>query len=210
MFHLGCPQEVIIYADVGACNAILTYTNPTATDNCLEVSVVRTAGPASGSVVSVGEYLVTFTASDFGTTTSQAANGVNTVPNTATCTIKYIIKDNELPKITCPVNIISSTIGTTCSAPVSYATPMMSDNCFGPVLLMTSIVSTASAQNFNQGTTIVSYSVTDAYDNIASCSFTITVNDLTAPQISKVDIVFIFHALFHSSKGWGGDGIARC
>ena len=173
---------------MGVCTTTLSYIVPTTVnDNCAVDTVVRTAGTSSGSVVSVGEYMVTFTASDFGTATSQAANGVNTVPNTASCTTNYIVKDHESPKITCPANIVA--FATTCSVTVSYVEPTISDNCVGSVLSMTSSASTASGKVFEKGTTTVAYSVTDTNNNVASCSFTISVNDVTVPQIGKFDFV---------------------
>jgi hypothetical protein len=60
---ISCPANISIEPTCPT-GAIATYTTPTATDNCGVQSVVRTAGPASGSVFPIGTTTVTHTATD--------------------------------------------------------------------------------------------------------------------------------------------------
>ncbi len=55
-------------------------------------------------------------------------------------------------------------------------------NCFTPVL--TSGAGTAPSSVFPSGTTTVSYASTDAAGNTTTCSFVVTVTDITAPTIT--------------------------
>ncbi|MFZ0064366.1 MAG: HYR domain-containing protein [Pyrinomonadaceae bacterium] len=67
---ISCPANITIEPTCPT-GAIATYTTPTATDNCGVQSVVRTAGPASGSVFPIGTTTVTHVATDiYGNTSS--------------------------------------------------------------------------------------------------------------------------------------------
>jgi hypothetical protein len=67
---ISCPASITLEPTCPS-GAIATYTTPTATDNCGVQSVVRTAGPASGSVFPIGTTTVTHTATDiYGNTSS--------------------------------------------------------------------------------------------------------------------------------------------
>ncbi len=63
--------------------AIATFPTPAVTDNCGVQSVVRTAGPASGSVFPIGTTTVTFTATDI--------HG-NTETDSFTVTVKTVLQ----------------------------------------------------------------------------------------------------------------------
>jgi hypothetical protein len=67
---ISCPANIVLEPTCPS-GAIATFADATATDNCGVQSVVRTAGPASGSVFPIGTTPVTFTATDIhGNTTS--------------------------------------------------------------------------------------------------------------------------------------------
>jgi hypothetical protein len=146
---------------------VVNFSLPVATDNC-SGPVTVTTDHASGSLFPVGTTTVTVTAKD-------AAN------NTSTCTFTITVNDTQPPVITCPANIIVNTAIGQCSAVVNY-TPIATDNCSGPV----TIVSTpASGSVFTAGTTTTVTSVaTDAAGNTATCSFTVTVVDAQPPAIA--------------------------
>ncbi|MGS2725040.1 HYR domain-containing protein [Psychroserpens sp. BH13MA-6] len=74
-------------------------------------------------------------------------------------------------------------------------TPTVSDNC-GSIVSQTYTltgatvgaspingINDASSENFLSGTTTVTYTVTDASNNSQSCSFTVTINDSSAPTV---------------------------
>jgi hypothetical protein len=92
------------------------------------------------------------------------------------------LKDVMAPSITCPANIIRPTDPNLCSAAVTYATPIYSDNCSGGGA--THINGGTSGSAFAKGTTTVNWQATDGVGLTKTCSFTITVNDAQAPIIT--------------------------
>jgi len=87
--------------------------------------------------------------------------------------------DNTPPSITCPPSIIVDAPVGTCSAQVSF-TVTANDNCSVPTV----VSSPASDSVFPVGTTTVVSTATDAAGNSQSCSFTVTVKDVTPPVIT--------------------------
>lgn len=69
---ISCPANITLDPSCPT-GAIATFANATATDNCGVQSVVRTAGPASGSVFPIGTTTVTFTATDIHNNTSSCS-----------------------------------------------------------------------------------------------------------------------------------------
>ena len=83
----GCPeQDIVRNVDNGACGALVTWTPPTISDNCVAVSTNSTHNP--GDFFQVGSTSVTYTALD--------AAG-----NQSTCTFNVTVNDNELPNAIC-------------------------------------------------------------------------------------------------------------
>jgi HYR domain/SdrD B-like domain len=86
------------------------------------------------------------------------------------------------PVITCPTNIENVPAGANCQANVSYLTPTSTDNCGNTVPV---VCNPASGAAFALGTTTVTCKATGPNpNNTASCSFTVTVVDKTAPTLS--------------------------
>ena len=77
-----------------------------------------------------------------------------------------------------------------CSAVVTFADPIVSDNCPGTITQQTAGLPSGSA--FPVGTTTNTYLVTDASNHTANCSFTITVEDDKPPLAAcKNAVVFL-------------------
>jgi hypothetical protein len=165
--QITCPANITQATANGQCQAVVTYANATATDNCLGVGTPKCT-PASGSTFAKGTTTVTCTVSD--------GSG-----NSGSCNFTVAVTDSEAPHISCPTNIIRPTDAGQCAAVVSYATPQATDNCpnVGAV-----VCSPASGTSFAKGVTTVNCTVADASGNTKSCSFTVTVNDTTPPQIA--------------------------
>ncbi len=164
---IACPANIIKGTDPNQCSATVSYTSPTATDNCSGVSTV-TCTPSSGTVFPKGTTTVICTARD-------------TANNQANCSFTITVNDNQPPAIACPANISAPAAAGQCSMTVTYATPAVSDNCSGvaaPACLP------PSGSTFAKGITTVICSVRDAVGNQSACSFTITVLDTQAPQIA--------------------------
>jgi hypothetical protein len=93
--------------------------------------------------------------------------------------------DTEKPVISnCPANIALTTTGTTATG--TWTPPTATDNCGTATLTSTHNAGAA----FPIGVTTVTYTATDAKNNTATCSFTVTVtnpctNDIQAPVFSN-------------------------
>jgi hypothetical protein len=151
-------------SDVPAANS----NQATASDNCPTptVTVSESNNGGAGSPASPLVIMRTFTATDGST-------------NSASATQTITVIDNTPPVISCPPNITVNALAGTCAAPVTFSVGA-SDNCSA------ASVSTdyLSGSSFPVGTTIVHATATDAAGNSSSCSFTVTVNDITPPVIT--------------------------
>jgi hypothetical protein len=164
---INCPtQPVTANTAPGLCKANVSF-NVTATDNC-SPSVSVTCQPASGSEFHKGTTTVNCTASDSQNNQSQ-------------CSFSVTVSDNENPQLACPANKTQNNDPNQCGAVVNYANTTATDNCPG---VGTPTCSPASGAFFSTGTTTVTCNVKDAANNMASCSFTVTVNDTQPPQIT--------------------------
>lgn len=163
---ITCPANITRNNDPNQCSTVVNYPAPKVSDNCPDVGT-PTCSPASGSSFPVGTTTVTCSVSD-------ASN------NTATCSFNVTVNDTQPPSITCPANITKPTDPNQCSAITTYPAPTVTDNC--PGLVPT--CSPASGSAFPKGTTTVNCTVMDASHNSASCSFTVTVQDMQPPTIT--------------------------
>lgn len=171
---ISCPSDMNVNTDAGMCSAIVTFTAPAAIDNCSSVSMMQTAGPASGSAFPVGSTAITYTATD-------------TAGNSSSCSFNIIVADAEAPSITCPATITVNADSGMCSAVVYYTAPSATDNC--NVASVTLSTGPASGSVFPVGTTTITYIATDSSGNMSNCSFDIVVNDIEAPVFAGLSNV---------------------
>lgn len=161
----GCPADITVNASA-TCQAVVTWTAPSFTDNCTGGTLIPSK--PSGSTFAKGTTTVTYTATD--------AAG-----NTATCSFNVNVVDNLAPIITgCPSDI-TVTANTACKAVVTWTVPSFTDDCEGGILAATKIPGSV----FNAGTTVVTYTATDAAGNTATCSFKVKVIDDLPPVIAN-------------------------
>lgn len=165
----ACPANITQDTDPDMCDAVVTWTPPTANDNC--PGVIRTSTHNPGDTFALGTTTVTYTATD--------ASG-----NNVSCSFDITIEDNQDPEITCPGDTIIFTDPNQCGAVFSYAAPVGTDNCVGAVTNQTDTTGLSSGSFFPKGTTTLEYTVNDAHGQSAMCSFTITVADTQYPVIS--------------------------
>ncbi|MEI7897215.1 MAG: HYR domain-containing protein, partial [bacterium] len=166
---VNLPSNIVVSNDNNVCGAVVTWTEPTATDNCTGQSISQTGGPASGSTFPIGTTTITYTATDASSNTS-----------TGSFTVK--VNDTQLPLISCPSDITDVATSGTCSKVVAYTAPVGTDVCSGAST--TQITGLASGSSFPVGVTTNTFRVTDASGNTASCSFTVTITDTEAPVLS--------------------------
>ncbi|MCB9282851.1 MAG: HYR domain-containing protein [Lewinellaceae bacterium] len=100
--------------------------------------------------------------------------------NSAICTSMVAVLDEVNPTIVCPADITTGNDAGVCGAVVTYSVNY-DDNCSGETLAQSA--GQASGSIFPVGTTTNSFTAMDASGNVATCSFSVTVNDDEAPVI---------------------------
>jgi hypothetical protein len=160
---MTCPNNIVQGNTLNTCQAAVTFTLPTPTDNCTGATLL--SSHASGSTFNVGTTTVTLTATD----------GVD---NSTTCSFTVTVNDTQRPVAVCPTNISQPASPGQCSAVVTFTVPPASDNCTGNPL---EFAVTPSGSNFNVGTTTVQVIASDAAGNTGTCSFTVTITDNQPP-----------------------------
>ncbi len=168
----GVPANVTLEATSPA-GVTFAYTLPTATDLVSGNRTVTAVPPDNAFLFTAPgptATTVTFSASD------AAGNGTS-------AQFTVTVRDTTPPTVTPPANVTVEATGPG-GAVVTYAAATATDIADpAPVLSY----SQASGTNFPIGTTIVSVTATDASANTSAAStFTVTVVDTTAPQITNV------------------------
>jgi hypothetical protein len=150
---------------VGNDDPIVTYEAATASD-LVDGELAATCLPASGTRFGLGTTTVTCSATD------QAGN-----EGTETFTVE--VQDVTKPVVTVPSNLTVEATGPT-GAAVDFAAAIGEDDVDG-VLEVT--CSKDSGTVFPLGQTTVTCSATDSSSNTGDSSFTVTVEDTTAPAV---------------------------
>ena len=178
--EITCPADKDVNTDPGKCykTGPVSLGTPATSDNCGVVSVTNNA-PA---VYQKGVNLVTWTVTD--------KSG-----NIRTCVQRVTVYDAEKPTLTCPANVIVNT-GSDCTAtPVTLPRPVFADNCGVIVTLkwaMTGVtwgssngtgINYVPTMNYATGVSTVTYTAYDEAGNGQTCTFTVTVKDVTPPAI---------------------------
>jgi flavin reductase (DIM6/NTAB) family NADH-FMN oxidoreductase RutF len=171
-------------ADLGVCTYTAVGTEfdpPTFGDNCAGATISNdfdNTSSLAGSVFPAGTTTVTWTVTD--------ASG-----NTATCSFDVVVSDNEDPTITCvsdPQNRDADLgVCTYTAVGTEFDPPTFGDNCAGATISNDfDNTSSLAGSVFPAGTTTVTWTVTDASGNTATCSFDVVVSDNEDPTITCV------------------------
>ncbi len=186
----------IVVIDPGADAGIVKYENgDTDNDNRLDpdetwtfsaIHTVTMADIISGTIVNIAQ------ATGFSSTTAP----VDAISDTVTVQLR-----NLPPTITCPAPIITETSASTCDTLITGGLAATYDDPNNNIATVTwemtgatTAISPATGINditsfrFNPGITTVTYTVTDAFGLSATCSFTVTVEDNTAPAAICRDV----------------------
>jgi hypothetical protein len=159
------PADITAEA-TGPSGAMVSYTNPTATD-LVDVNDPVSCVPTSGATFPLGTTTVHCTATD--------AHG-----NSSSASFHVTVHDTTAPVITVPSDITAEATGPS-GAMVSY-----SANATDVVGVTSFSCTPASGSAFGIGTTTVTCTASDAAGNSATNSFHITVVDTTGPMFSNV------------------------
>jgi hypothetical protein len=104
------------------------------------------------------------------------------------CVLIEVVLDDVPPEVDCPENIEVENLEDECYAVVEFDEPTGTDNCSEEVTVEQT-EGLESGDQFPVGVTTQTYILSDEYENETTCSFTITVLDTQAPEITcPVDI----------------------
>ncbi|XP_041454281.1 mucin-17-like isoform X37 [Lytechinus variegatus] len=171
---LDCPDSISVPATTTSGGAVVTWNLPTVTDDSGNWGFVS-VNSESGAYYAIGTVLpVTY-------------RYVDGAGNFATCTFTISVTelDNINPEIQqCPEDIEITLPPGGLSTVVSWLEPFATDNF--------AVVSTdnnfSPGDNFDLGSTVVSYTFTDAAGNFDVCTFTVTIGaepDVSPPAITN-------------------------
>ncbi len=164
----NCPADMVISADA-TCQATVSWTAPTATDDCGLQSLVSSTGSNSG-VFSVGTHTVTYTATD-------------NCGNQSTCSFNIVVSGPSLT-ITCPADYTGCPGDATDPSVTGMATSMGSNGCTVEVSFTDVIVSTGSCDGVMEiNRTWSAYRPSDG--TTTSCIQRISIVDTAPPVISN-------------------------
>ncbi len=163
--EVTAPANLVVGND-SPTGATVAYTGASAID-LVSGSLAVTCAPASGSHFDLGTTTVTCSAKD--------AAG-----NTGKATFTVEVQDQTKPVVTVPSDITKEATSAN-GAAVGYIGVTASDDVDGP---LTATCSKASGSVFPLGTTTVTCSAKDKAGNVGDNSFTVTVEDTTAPNLT--------------------------
>jgi len=176
-----CPYNITYSSHPDECGVQVNWTPPSATDNCEVANILRTnnSGVAnivlqSGDLFPIGTTTIEYTAFDTGLNEDQ-------------CSFTVTVVDNVAPEASCPTASAVLNRGTD-SDDCEYdhtgtdLDATFSDNCMGASIVNdVNGTATLDGETFSLGSTTVTWTVTDAAMNTATCSMTVIVSDDDAP-----------------------------
>jgi gliding motility-associated-like protein len=151
---VNAPVDITTSNDAGICGAVISWTEPTATDNC-NMDSLR-SNVANGTTFQVGTTTVTYTAYD--------VNG-----NTSIASFTVTVNDTTKPVITCPIDIAQ------CDSIVNFMDATATDNCAVASIVRSDVTGLNTGDQFPVGISTLSYLVTDVNGNQETCDVGITV-----------------------------------
>lgn len=167
--NIICPVSTDLIVDVN-CESILPDYSPSAVvnDNCGGLLSVLQSPMAGSTISGVGNNNISLTVMD--------ASG-----NSSSCVFVQATVDTIKPVVTCPSNQ-TVTADVNCFGILSDYTSLAvsTDNCLSTFTYGQS----PSSGTTISSSTVVTISSTDSYGNSGTCSFTVSIIDNIAPQVS--------------------------
>ncbi len=177
-----CPSSFVIPGSI-TCGARYDF-GYTGADNCQvafwAIEYTPEGGVGGSSFGPIGNDLAGFLDMGLNTIKYQARDvgGNWAIP----CIFNVTVVDTFSPTLNCPADITVGNALNQCKAVVTY-TVSSSDNCSSASHVQSDVSGYTSGDEFPVGTTIQSYTATDAAGNTSTCSFQVTVNDTLPPHI---------------------------
>ncbi|XP_071961171.1 uncharacterized protein [Antedon mediterranea] len=163
----NCPIDIVNNTDPSINSTTITWDEPTFSDNSGRTS--NSSSHSSGDTFYIGVTTVYYMIED--------ESG-----NMATCNFTITILDTESPTFTCQQDTASETLPGVNYASTIWQLPTYEDNSFDEVTVTSSHPN--QPVDLEIGDHVIMYNFTDTSGNQASCSFTITINDNEAPQVT--------------------------
>jgi HYR domain/Secretion system C-terminal sorting domain/SprB repeat len=184
---INCPANQSVSTAANACNAVVTWSTPSPTDNC---SISGSSGShVSGSTFALGATTVTYTATDGNS-------------NTGSCTFTVTVLDAIAPTALCNNLTVTLDAFGNASTTVQAVNNGSSDNCTLASVTLNQSTFTCS----NVGTSTVTLTATDAAGNNSTCASTVTV---IAPAVGGAATADVPQCGFNVSCNGASDGVAH-
>lgn len=172
----GCPAPINVAtaANATSCGRTVTWAEPTAANNCLNVTVNQSHHP--GDFFPVGTTTVTYDFTNAGGTSS--------------CSFNVTVTDGTPPMISCPASVTVSCDES--NAPANTGSATATDNCTGAITIGHTDISTQhpNPNNVAHYNYVINrtWTATDGSNNSSSCNQVITVQDITDPTAACKDV----------------------
>lgn len=171
---LNCPADLTVYTGPGrlTCNQVASWTPPSASDNCGDVSLISDYDP--GDLFPVGITTVTYIATD--------SSG-----NQAVCEFAVQVIDNTVPTFTRPGDItiyVNSSCNFNSSVSITGDVTNEFDNCTPTGLQAIYTDDSVAGPCYGNWVVYRTWTLTDLYGNITSKVQTITVMDNILPVLT--------------------------
>ena len=173
---ITCPADAHINTTTGQPYGNYNWPLPTVSDNVAIQAGSLQCSALPNANTPVGTHSISCTVHD-------TSNNVNS------CSFTITVTDKEPPQVTCPLSLrlnatsLGSTATTTLAISATDNTKLQSITCSGGYPTVT----------YEVGTTPVTCTAADVYNNVRQCSFDVTVVDVTPPVLlcssSSVDTV---------------------
>ena len=163
---ITCPANISVSTDMGSCDAMVTVPDPSISDNCPGFTLTN---DFNNTASASGTYPI-------GTTTVMWLL-IDSHNNRDSCTMTVTVADNQAPTITCPTDISILTDMGGCDAMVTVPAPTIVENCPGATVVNDFNNTADASGTYPIGVTTVTWTVTDANNNMNSCTMTVTVTD---------------------------------
>ncbi|QTN38315.1 tandem-95 repeat protein [Cryomorphaceae bacterium] len=165
---INCPNDTVLYAGP---NGFAAYAPPAplGTDNC---TIVQYDVNGSAPFLPIGDTDITFVATD------QSGN-------TGDCMYTVTVIDTFAASLTCPGDIVLPNDPGVCGGTVAMIpVPSIQNGGANDSIYRADNTGLEDGDLFPIGTTTIVWVVEDEFGNTDTCSYTVTVNDVEAPDIT--------------------------